>query len=166
MPGACSRLSAALLVACQTQKVIPGRRVGLVGCVAQKAASPRPARDLYTSALFTGRRRFVERTCSEWWVLSALHGLVSPEEVLQPYDVTLKNAGRAERREWTQQVLASLDKHVGLRPGDVVEVHAGSEYRDFGLVQGLRDRGAAVVVPVEGMPIGRQLAFYRDQAHR
>ncbi|MGB8385677.1 MAG: DUF6884 domain-containing protein [Dermatophilaceae bacterium] len=139
------------------------RRVGLVGCVKQKTASPRSARDLYTSALFLGRRRYVERSCSEWWILSALHGLVFPEDVLDPYDVTLKDAGRAERRDWSNKVLAGLDDRARLRPGDVVEIHAGSEYRDFGLVQGLRHRGVNVVVPAEGMPLGRQLAFYRDQ---
>ena len=95
-----------------------------------------------------------------------MHGLVSPEEVFEPYDVTLKNANRAERREWSDKVLARLDQQVGLRPGDVVEIHAGSEYRDFGLSQGLRHRGVAVVVPAEGMTLGRQLAFYRDGADR
>lgn len=135
-----------------------------MGCVKQKAASRRQARDLYTSALFAGRRRYVERTCTEWWILSALHGLVSPEGILEPYDVALKDAGRAERRDWSNKVLASLDDQAGLRPGDVVEVHAGSEYRDFGLVQGLRRRSLAIEVPAEGMTIGRQLAFYRDEA--
>jgi hypothetical protein len=142
------------------------RRVGLVGCVKQKAASPRRARDLYTSALFAGRRRYVERTCSEWWILSALHGLVSPEDVLEPYDVTLKDASRAELRDWSNKVLARLDDRAGLRPGDVVEIHAGSEYRAFGLVQGLRNRGVAVIVPAEGMTLGRQLAFYRLEVDR
>lgn len=118
------------------------------------------------SALFTGRRRYVERTCSEWWILSALHGLVSPEDVVEPYDVTLKNAARVDRREWSDRVLTSLDEHVGLRPGEVAEIHAGSEYRHFGLVQGLQQRGVTVVVPAVGMPLGRQLAFYRDEAGR
>ncbi len=33
-----------------------GMRIGLVGCVATKANEPRPARDLYVSPLFRGRR--------------------------------------------------------------------------------------------------------------
>jgi hypothetical protein len=43
-----------------------GPRVGLVGCV--KSKQPRRARaaDLYTSALFRGRRSFVESTCDRW----------------------------------------------------------------------------------------------------
>jgi cytoplasmic iron level regulating protein YaaA (DUF328/UPF0246 family) len=120
---------------------------------------------LYVSTLFVGRRRYVERTCSQWWILSALHGLVSPEEVLQPYDVTLKDAGRAARRAWSHKVLAALDDRVAPRAGDVVEIHAGAEYRDFGLEQGLQQRGVTVLVPTARMPLGRQLAFYRAGGH-
>ncbi|HWO69164.1 MAG TPA: hypothetical protein VNP94_00195, partial [Actinomycetota bacterium] len=45
-------------------------RIGLVGCVKSKRARPAPARDLYTSPLFRGARRFVERSCDRWFVLS------------------------------------------------------------------------------------------------
>lgn len=137
-----------------------GRRIGLVGCVKQKATDPRPARRLYTSTLFEGRRAYVERTCEEWWILSAAHGLVHPDQPLAPYDVTLKNAGRAQRRAWTQQVLHQLDELTQPGIGDVVEIHAGAEYRDFGLVDGLQERGCEVDVPTEGLRIGDQLHFY------
>lgn len=36
------------------------RRIGLVGCVKEKAGWAMPAQDLYTSSLFAGRRRYVE----------------------------------------------------------------------------------------------------------
>ncbi len=137
-----------------------GRRIGLVGCVKQKAADTRPARNLYTSTLFDGRRAYVERTCDEWWILSAAHGVVHPDQPLAPYDVTLKNAGRAQRRAWTQQVLHQLDEHTHPGVGDVIEIHAGAEYRDYGLIDGLRDRGCGVEVPTQGLRIGDQLHFY------
>lgn len=102
------------------------------------------------------------RSCSEWWILSALHGLVHPDQVLEPYDMTLKDAGRAARRAWARQVLVDLDERVGLGRGDEVEVHAGAEYREWGLLDGLRVRGVEVIIPTEGMPLGRQLAFYNQ----
>jgi hypothetical protein len=49
-------------------------RIGLVGCVKGKRSRPAPARELYTSALFLGRRAFVEATCERWFILSAKHG--------------------------------------------------------------------------------------------
>lgn len=103
-------------------------------------------------------------SCSEWWVLSALHGLVHPDEVLEPYDVTLSKAGVATCKEWSRRVLASVDERVWPCTGDVVEVHAGSRYWDYGLAEGLKKRGVEVVIPTFGMTLGQQLAFYRQEA--
>lgn len=140
----------------------PARRVGLVGCVKDKADTPRRAKDLYASTLFSGRRSYVEESCSEWWILSAEHGLVHPDQVLAPYDVALKDASRAARRQWSASVLEALDSLVAPGPHDAIEIHAGAEYRDFGLIDGLRVRGCAVEIPTEGMRIGHQLRFYKQ----
>jgi hypothetical protein len=137
------------------------RRIGLVGCVKQKASSRRPAKNLYTSILFSGRRAFVERTCDEWWTLSAKYGLVHPDEEIDPYDVTLKRMGRQARRDWSTRVLAEIDERVRPVAGDIFEIHAGADYRDFGLVVGLKSRGCVVKVPTEGMGMGPQLHFYK-----
>ncbi len=142
------------------------RRIGLVGCVKKKADIPRAAKDLYVSALFAGRRSYVERSSGEWWVLSAEHGLVHPNEVLAPYDVTLKRASEPARRAWSKQVLLAIEERIRPRQGDVFEIHAGKEYRESGLVDGLRDRGCVVEVPTEGRPIGVQLRFYKQARER
>jgi hypothetical protein len=138
-------------------------RIGLVGCVKEKAAEARPAADLYTSTLFRGRVRYVERTCDFWFVLSALHGLVRPESVLAPYDVTLVGASRDRCRTWSAMVLQQLNDALGSVTGYEFEIHAGAPYRDFGLVDGLVRAGCTVAVPAKGLPIGRQLAFYASR---
>lgn len=138
-------------------------RIGLVGCVKQKQSFPSPARDLYMSTLFVGRRRWVEASCGSWYVLSALHGLIDPDAIVEPYDVTLNGASRATKRGWAQRVLGQLGEALGPLEGPVFEIHAGAEYRDFGLVDGLEAAGAAVVIPALGLRQGEQLAFY---AHR
>jgi hypothetical protein len=136
-------------------------RVGLVGCVKGKRGVAMPARDLYTSALFLGRRRYVERTCHRWFVLSAKHGLVDPDTILEPYDETLKDASEARRRQWSQAVLADLDRRIGELAGVLFEAHAGAAYLDHGPALGLRQRGATVERPTEGLPFGKQLALYK-----
>ena len=137
-------------------------RVGLVGCVKKKQSRPAPAGDLYTSPLFRGRRAYVERTCERWLILSALHGVVRPDAVLEPYDVTLNDASPAERRSWATRVLRQLDAELGSCAGLTFEVHAGSNYADYGLENGLRARSAAVDRPTAGLSMGRQLSFYAD----
>lgn len=140
-------------------------RIGLVGCVKGKAATPAPASELYTSALFQGRRAYVERTCDAWYVLSAKHGLVKPDRILKPYEQTLKSASPDERRDWSRRVVQDLQQRVGPLNGIAAEIHAGNEYRACGLVEGLIAEGATVEVPATGLPFGKQLAFYK-RAHR
>ncbi len=138
------------------------QRIGLVGCSKTKRTTPSPAKDLYISPLFRGRRRFVERTCGQWFVLSAEYGLVEPDRVLAWYDRTLNDASAMEKRAWSERVLRGLDATLGSVAGCVFEIHAGKEYRTFGLEAGLRARGASVVVPTDGLPgLGYQVAFYR-----
>lgn len=134
--------------------------MGLVGCVKAKRTTASPAEDLYASTLFAGRRRYVERTCDRWLVLSAKHGLLVSTALVEPYDETLKTKGRAERRRWSESVLEQLDAALGDLVGTTFEIHAGAEYRDHGLMAGLLARGAHVEVPVAGLRIGEQLAFY------
>lgn len=141
-------------------------RIGLVGCVKSKLAVPAPAAELYTSPLFKGRRATVEASCDRWFILSAAHGLVPPDRVLEPYDVTLTTMGRAERRRWARQVLGQLDETVGELAGRTFEIHAGAAYTDHGLVEGLRAAGATIDRPVAGLTMGQQLAWYATRPTR
>jgi len=136
------------------------RRIGLVGCVKDKEPGPAPARLLYRSALFRGRWSYVERSCSSWFILSAKYGLVHPDRLLEWYDRTLKKASSGERRAWSREVLTELARVLGDLEGVVFEIHAGAEYRNYGLTSGLQERGALVDVPAAGLSFGRQLHFY------
>lgn len=138
-----------------------GRRIGLVGCVKRKAAAPSPARDLYTSPLFIGRRRYVEASCDEWWILSAKHGLVGPGEILEPYDTALDDLERVTRDAWALLVVKQINERVHPKRSDIVEFHCGGLYRHPLLMADFIARGCALENPTEGMGIGRQLRFYK-----
>lgn len=132
--------------------------VGLVACGKSKRALPASARLLYTSDLFTKASSYAERTYDRWFVLSAKHGLVVPETVLEPYDLTLADLTALERRQWAQQVAADLDD-LGLTEGRFY-LHAGALYR-----QGLERLLPDTVLPFgRPLPIGKQKAWYRQRA--
>jgi hypothetical protein len=137
-------------------------RVGLVGCVRQQAARRAEAQDLFVSPLFRGRRAYVERTCARWYVLSAAHGLVAPDESLAPYDLKLKSLSQAERRAWSERVLTQLEDELGDLSDHAFEIHAGASYTNEGLVRGLRARSAAVELPAAGLGEAQELAFYHE----
>jgi hypothetical protein len=45
-------------------------------------------------------RDYVESTHSPWFILSAEHGLVSPDLILAPYERTLNAMSALERKAW------------------------------------------------------------------
>ncbi len=65
----------------------------LVSCVSQKLPVSAPAKDLYTSPLFCKARSYVERKGQPWFILSAKHGLLHPDQPVAPYDLTLNTMG-------------------------------------------------------------------------
>ena len=137
------------------------KTIGLVGCVKSKRPIAAPAKDLYMrSRLFRGWRAYVEDSCDEWWILSAKHGLVHPQTVLAPYDITLKGQSRGALRTWASHVLQEIRTQISPSDGDVAQIHAGSEYRDFGLTNGLIALGCKIEIPAHHLGIGDQLSFY------
>jgi hypothetical protein len=139
---------------------LPEPDLVLIGCVKEKRTGRHPARDLYTSALFLGRRARAEETGKPWFVLSSKFGLVAPDEIIETYDVALKELPVPERERWAAQVLAAVEVRIGKLVGKTVEVHAGAAYRVHGLTGGLRLRGARVVTPLEHLRQGEQRAWY------
>lgn len=135
----------------------------LIGCVKRKLPTAAPARDLYVSPLFHKGRAYAERAGVPWFILSAQHGLVAPDDELEPYDLRLSATSRQYRREWGGGVVAALCKALGSIDGLSIEVHAGSAYVDS-IRDELRSAGATVVEPLAGLALGPRLAWYGDRA--
>jgi cytoplasmic iron level regulating protein YaaA (DUF328/UPF0246 family) len=135
-------------------------RVALVSCVKSKQNRPAPAKDLYTSPLFRNLRRYAEANAHLWFILSAQHGVVTPDQVLAPYEKTLNRARKDERQAWGRLVQEQLE--AVLPPGAEVIVLAGERYRE-NLVPFLKSRGHEVYVPLEGLSFGKQLQYLSAQ---
>ena len=134
--------------------------ISLVSCVGQKLHVPAPAKDLYTSTWFIKARGYADRTGQPWFVLSAKYGLVHPDDVIAPYDLTLNNMPTGDRRRWAVRVFGQLEPHL-----DAVEnvtFLAGLRYREF-LEPSLMSRGLNVSVPMKGLRIGEQLGWLTRQ---
>ena len=136
--------------------------VVLVGCVKSKLDHAAPAQDLYVSAGFRKRRAYAESSARPWYILSALHGLVAPTTLIEPYDVYLADEPADYRRAWGEWVAAHLAR-VQPIAGKVVEIHASRAYVDA-CRQGLERRGAIVRAPLDGLAMGQQLAWYGDDS--
>lgn len=129
-----------------------GRTITLVACAATKLGRPAPARELYRSDLFAKASAYAQQL-GEWYILSAAHGLVHPDTVLEPYDITLNDMTRAERMTWSCKVARQLrQRNI---QADRCVVLAGRSYRDL-IMGALRLRFAEVEIPLQGLGIGHQ----------
>lgn len=110
-------------------------RIGLIGCSKQKLNHPAPAQDLYVGPLFQLCKKWItKRTptglyarCDEWAILSAKHGLVMPDQVLEPYDLCLADLPRLKCQRWADWVHEQLMDKWGEQA--IYLVLAGAEYR-------------------------------------
>ncbi|CQD07923.1 hypothetical protein BN970_01526 [Mycolicibacterium conceptionense] len=137
----------------------------LVSCVKSKLAAPAAAKDLYTSSLFKKERGYAERSGRPWFILSAEHGLVAPDEWLAPYERYLADTTAEFRTAWGAWVAARLELLVGPLTGMEIEVHASSTYLNA-VRPHLERLGAHLLDPLRGLDMGQCLAWYPADACR
>ena len=134
----------------------------LIACSASKAPHACAARDLYRGDLFRKSVEYVESLGERWAVLSALHGIVQPGDVVAPYDTTMADLSKFERGAWADRV---TDQLVKIDPDRIVAL-AGRNYRDA-LTSWPRFRfcfPAGLAAPLEGLGIGYQKQWLAREA--
>lgn len=82
----------------------------LIGCGRQKTTGPTAARDLYTSTRFAAATKLVEALGAPWFVISGKHGLLPPDQIVEPYDLDLKQLSQDDIRSWADRVIRALPK--------------------------------------------------------
>jgi hypothetical protein len=123
-------------------------RVGLVGCGKLKEEHPCRAKEMYRGVLFRYASAYCERNYDKWYILSAKYGLLEPDCLIEPYDMTLVGMGNVERLAWQKKVVNLLDmRHE-------YYLHAGKNY----WLPGINLR-----TPMKGLGIGEQLAWYKKK---
>lgn len=133
------------------------RKIVLLSCVSKKLQSRATARDLYTSSLFKKSFNFAERQNPDAiFILSAEHGLLHPDTIIDPYDKTLNRMPVAARKNWASKVLQGLSEHCDLE-NDFFLILAGRRYCEF-LIPHLRN----VENPMASMGIGKRLRFLSE----
>jgi cytoplasmic iron level regulating protein YaaA (DUF328/UPF0246 family) len=114
------------------------------------------AKDLYVSPLFRSCLRYAQTLKPDGiFILSAKYGLVTLEQLLEPYNETLNTKRDNESRHWAQTVLQRLRLYIDLERDSVIFL-AGERYRRH-----LIDHIKHYEIPLSGLSIGRQLQFLK-----
>lgn len=135
-------------------------KICLVSCVSEKREKAAPARDLYTSKWFLKARRLVETNNLQWFILSAKHGLLHPEKIIEPYDCTLNNFRVKERKAWAKNVEQQMEAE--LPDADEIIILAGEKYWKY-LIFYLENRFSKITMPLKGKRIGQQNQWLKNE---
>ena len=146
----------------------------VVGCGAAKRDGPTVAKDLYTSTYFQKKREFAEQRGDFWQILSAEHGLISPELEVAPYDTTISDLTDGELDQLAHEVGMDLIDWMAAHEidGETVDeiiVLAGKSYIDplrerEAFAAGIDERVSYPLQENDLGGIGEQMAWLGDRA--
>lgn len=132
--------------------------VVLLSCVKSKRSRRCCAGEMYTSPLFQKMMAYAESLKPKRiFILSAKYGLLTPSEIIEPYEKTLKGMKSAERHLWALKVISALRQSCDLEFDHFVLL-AGDAYRKD-LVPFIKQ----YTVPMEGLSFGKQLQWLGRQ---
>jgi hypothetical protein len=134
-------------------------RIGFVACSKTKSTLKLPAAALYTSDLFRKSLLAAIDRSEKVFILSAKYGLLGCNDVIEPYDVTLKTMKGAERLTWGERTGFRLSEV--LRPKDTAVMLCGEEYL-VPLRPDLQRLQAVVESPLGSLSFGSRLSLLRD----
>jgi hypothetical protein len=115
----------------------------LLGSVGDRVNVPAPAKEIFREVSFQLSRLDAELSGSEWFILSAEHGLVAPNEWISPDSRTLADMEPDYRVVWASWVVARLQSLVGSLEGLHIRVDAPNAFVGP-LFSDIQDAGAVV----------------------
>ena len=130
----------------------------LIACVKTKVEYKTRALQLYRSPLFNKSLLHALRAKLRPYVLSAEHGLVSPNQFLSPYEKTLKTMESQAVKRWAERTGNQLRQL--LSPRDIVHLYAGHDYVRP-VLPILQAIGCQIRLPIEGA-LGKRLALLKQ----
>ena len=148
----------------------------LLQCSKGKLQHRAKAEELYTGQLFQKSLRYAHRLAAleaiegnplpEIQILSALHGLVDPSDILEPYEKTLNSMAQRSRYDWTHQVYSQLNFKFNYDIPEKITFLTSIKYRQH-LGKLLRENDLCrTAVPLKGLGIGQQMHFLDQEYFR
>jgi hypothetical protein len=130
----------------------------LIGCVKKKRDFRTRAENLYISPFFKKNLAYAKSLNPDLiFILSAKYGLVTLDQEIDTYDLTLKNFKKEELIKWSTDTIQQLQNLTDLNNDRFVFL-AGDKYRRY-LIPRLKN----YEIPFKGLGIGKQLKHLKNR---
>lgn len=137
------------------------KKVALVACVKQKKEGIHPAHELFTSAWFVKAKEYIEKVdFDDWYILSAKHHLVSPDQLIEYYPEHLNQYPKEQIDVWAKKTASQIAaKNLS---NEQLYIIGSEKYR--AIKSYLPD--ADIIEPLKGMGISQQMSWMHSQAKK
>jgi hypothetical protein len=137
-----------------------GTTIAIIPCTNQKSDEPGPARDVWFGTHFQLTLMHAEEFYDVVYIMSFKYGMITPDFVIEPYDMNIHFEPLPMRVRWKRMVMQQLQDMVQKHHPTVVGLYVGKADQDW-LTKAFNGRGAIVLVPWAGLGTGqRQEAAY------
>lgn len=145
------------------------KKIFLLGAGTSQATAPSAARDLYTGELFWHCRTYAEKLgADKVYILSAVHGLLALDQLVEPYKKTLKPKNRlrnpdlqamtlVEINTWVEKVHGQLSLIADLEK-DIFVILGGKMYAEL-----LRPILTHIEQPLKGLQYDLAVVFLQEK---
>lgn len=83
--------------------------IALIGCSSLKQNRSCQAKDLYLGKIFVLSYRIAKKENLPIFILSAKYGLITENDIIAPYDLSLKDLNNQGKKEWSQKVITKMN---------------------------------------------------------
>ena len=128
--------------------------IGLISCVKSKANKRCEAKDMYVSPLFKYMYAYAKKRCKEVYILSAKYGLLSENDIISPYDLTLNTMSEFRKKEWGDKVMIQLSDRFDIKSTSFLFL-GGANYIKYLRLPLLRQ-------PLKGLSLGYRLKYLKN----
>ncbi len=131
--------------------------ITLISCTAKKKDYPCKASEMYSeSPRFSLAYRYAKEVSDAVYILSAKYGLISEYDLIEPYNETLKQKSKSDRRKWSFEVINLLKNKHSLN-SDKFIIIAGKAYNEF-----LLPELNLFELPLEGLSLGKWIPKLKE----
>ena len=123
----------------------------LIACSMSKLDHAAPAAELYTGQAFKLSMKAAKAAGADVLILSALYGVLEPDDIIDPYECYLGGLPAMDRAIWAITTAAQLAPHRDRFAVILAGKHYAAACDDF---TNKRE-------PLKGLGIGRQLSFLK-----
>ena len=131
--------------------------IALISCSKEKVNYACPAYELYSaSSLFSLSYQYAKRNADKIYILSAKYGLVDENQILHPYNHTLKEMNRQQQLQWAEDVMHQLQNACDIKNDQFIFLAGHLYYRD--LIHQISQH----TLLLEGLRMGERMAYLKN----